>query len=90
MESGDEPEGVGRCAPNNGNYVSTVGLTRKAWADEVLAVRPCAAPNVAAAAERQIVRSMSWVSWVLETAPIWVASTLPFLKIIRVGMPRTL
>jgi hypothetical protein len=90
MESGDEPEGVGRCAPNNGNYVSTVGLTRKAWADDVLAVRPCEALNVAAAAECQIVRSMSWVSWVLETAPIWVASTLPFLKIIRVGMPRTL
>ena len=37
-----------------------------------------------------IALSMSWVSWDLLTAPIWVASTLPFLKIIRVGMPRTL
>lgn len=70
MESGDEPEGVGRCAPKNRNYVSTVGLTRKAWAGEVLAVRPCAALNVALAAERQMVRSMNWASWVLETAPI--------------------
>lgn len=38
----------------------------------------------------QIVLSINCDSWVLLTAPIWVASTLPFLKIIRVGIPRTL
>ena len=39
--------------------------------------------------ESQMALSIIWVSWPLLTAPIWVASTLPFLKIIRVGMPRT-
>ena len=34
------------------------------------------------------VLSIKAVSWDLDTAPTLVASTLPFLKIIRVGMPR--
>jgi hypothetical protein len=37
----------------------------------------------------QMALSIIWVSWPLLTAPIWVASTLPFLNTIRVGMPRT-
>ena len=37
----------------------------------------------------QIALSIIWASWPLLTAPIWVASTLPFLNTIRVGMPRT-
>ena len=37
-----------------------------------------------------IALSMICASWVLLTAPICVACTLPSRKIIRVGMPRTL
>jgi len=37
----------------------------------------------------QMALSIIWASWPLLTAPIWVASTLPFLNTIRVGMPRT-
>ena len=37
----------------------------------------------------QMALSIIWVSCPLLTAPIWVASTLPFLNTIRVGMPRT-
>jgi hypothetical protein len=33
--------------------------------------------------------SIICASWPLLTAPIWVASTLPFLNTIKVGMPRT-
>ena len=36
----------------------------------------------------EITLSTIWVSWPLPTAPIWVASTLPPLNTIRVGMPR--
>src|SRR6266852_367660 len=36
----------------------------------------------------QILLSMNAASWVFESAPTLVASTLPFLKSISVGMPR--
>ena len=37
----------------------------------------------------QIALSIIWVSCPLLAPPIWVASTLPFLNTIRVGMLRT-
>src|SRR5688572_1020657 len=38
----------------------------------------------------QILLSMKAASWVLDRAPTFWASSAPFLKSIRVGMPRTL
>jgi len=76
-----------------------VCVARKAQGDRT--VPPDAKSNLASAAcgrkarggwERawgQMALSIIWASWPLLTAPIWVASTLPFLNTIRVGMPRT-
>ncbi len=76
-----------RTVPTDAMNLALAAYRRKAW-------RACrTGPGRLRAAggqrEGQMALSIIWVSWPLLTAPIWVASTLPFLNTIKVGMPRT-
>jgi hypothetical protein len=77
-----------RTVPTDARNLASVVVPRKASrACRVLLGRPRVLPLQQV---DQSALSIIWVSWPLLTAPIWVASTLPFLNTISVGMPRTL
>jgi len=84
-----------RTVPTDALNLALVAYRRKAsQADRAAPGRLQAADleqagQLALADGTKMALSIIWVSWPLLTAPIWVASTLPFLNTIRVGMPRT-
>ena len=72
----------GRVVPSNGWNLTPAARRRKARRQGF-----CTGNSANARAYSAL--SIICASWPLLTAPIWVASTLPFLNTIRVGMPRT-
>ena len=76
-----------RTVPTDAMNLAPAAYWRKAFMSRSCSAGP--APRSGFATVDQMALSIIWVSWPLLTAPIWVASTLPFLNTIRVGMPRT-
>ena len=94
LEEGRIEEEAGRSSVGSKrwDYVSTADCGRPVLEGGRARLRrqPVFRALVPGRSRQAIALSMICASWVLLTAPICVACTLPSRKIIRVGIPRTL